>query len=376
MAITLRNGRTTIENAVIDALWLAYGFRYPVAATVAALRALDSTALPDRALRFVTAKGLTYIWRRFVATADDGDAYVRPADVDSANPGRWVKTASTAATGYLKRCELYNDNVNDIETIEERLFANMPAMLLSFESMNHKAKSMSPGALYWATIRFQLQAVSVSERAEQTARQGSLLAAEAAVDPGTAAMLGDAKAVLAGYALGLDDVATTEIGDETPQIHDLARARFTESLDITVYATLTNQDTDLVTIESFGVQEQLADLAQDGTTDEDNLLTIGMAVPIAVGLFQPVNYGTAIIGGTPVTFVGEMRTFGANKDTYRDLLDDGTMIYVAVDNGADAPDVTSTAMRIGVTVTDASGVVADRILCASAVDFGDVNEIT
>lgn len=376
--LTLRNGRTIIEDKIVDDLWIAYGFRYPVAETTAALRLVASAPMPDRALKFVTSKGVTYIWRRFVSNVDEDDDYIKPADVDSANAGRWVKTTSTASSGYLKRCELYNDDQNDLKTMETRLFGAMPAMLLSYEGRSFEPKSLGlPGFLYWAGMRFTLMVVSVNERADQTARQGSLLTAESAVDPGTGPMMGDAEHTLAGSDLGLRDVARVEILSDRPVIRDLARARFVEALDLEVFATLTNPpDETLATIETIGMQLELADLAEDGTTDPDNLLTAGMRVPIASGLNQMVEAGSARIAGIETSFIGEAHLFGANKDTYRDLLDDGTMIYVSVDNGAAAPDVTSTAMRIGITVTDGSGVVADRILCASSVTFGDVNEIT
>lgn len=384
--LTLRNARTTIENAIVDSLNLAYGVRLPAAADITALRALASTGLTDRALRFVTSAGATYQWARFSTATDDGVNAVQPADVATGKPGRWAKTTSTVATGYLKNCELYNDDSNDLDTFEQRLFGAMPAMLLSFDNAEHEPKSTEAGALYWAKYHFTLFAVSVNARANQTTRQGSLIASEAAIDPGTAAMIGDAKATLAGFDLGLNDVGYVQIENEQPVVRDLARARFVESLDLTVYATLTNPDTANVTTLAdpyeFNMQMQLVDTdastidASYGTFDPSNYVTSdGLRIPLGDGLTKSYAGGGVYIAGVLVTVLAGSKTFTASKVTYRDVLGNGSIVYIETNVGDEPPALTYGAVRLGVTVTDDSGVRLDRILATSLISYGPSNKV-
>lgn len=321
--IVLRTARTQIEDGLISYILLALGFRYPPMADVTALRARSSSGLLDDALLFVTAKGFTYRWRPFETTADDGDQFIQPADVTAA--GRWIKTTSTVQTGYLRRVRLFDDSARDSETMLERLLGVTPSVMVSFQSAKHDPRSLQPGALYWYTADFTLLAVSENLRggAQETGRRGSLVSSEAAVDPGTAAIMGDLKATLAGTNLGIVDVARCELGDERAVYIELATRRATEELDVTVTATLTNPDapsllTQLGSPWTFSVQEELATTPDGANYDPSNAIvlkspagdwyTTQLAARDVAGVF-PMGASNANVGTGPLEIVsfGEER---------------------------------------------------------------------
>src|SRR6185503_5389587 len=169
-------------------------------------------------------------------------------------------------------------------------------------------------------------------------------------------------------------------------IRDLARARFVESLDLTVYATLTNPDTaNVVTLADpyeFNVQVQLADTDASvidstyGTFDASNYVTSdGLRIPLGDGLTKSYAGGGVYVNGALVTVLAGSKTFTANKVTYRDVLGDGSLVYLETDVGDEAPSLTYDAVRLGVTVTDGFGVRLDRILATSLVSYGPSNKV-
>lgn len=252
-----RTARIAIEDALRDQILLALGKCLQPAPTLDALAAAPSAALADDDLRFVAAAGFTYRWRRAETAAPDGMLVVAPNDLGPRKPGRWMRTASTAASGYLERCELYNEDVDE-ETMLERLYAKKPGVLITFDSARHKPMSNRAGALYWYIADYSLLVISTNMRGGAAVFHGSPRAAEAAL-PGTAAMLGDLKAVLAGSNLGIEDVERVEIGDERPVIVQLAKRLVVEELKITVWSSIRNEDADLVPLGELEVQRQLLD---------------------------------------------------------------------------------------------------------------------
>jgi phage gp37-like protein len=380
-SLTLRTARTDIENAILSQLWLAYGRRAQAVADVAALRALRSEeALPDT-LRFVTAKGFVYRWRPFSTAADDGDAFIKPTDVVSGQAGRWEKTTSTSQSGYLIRCELFNESEKNPEKLLEHLLGSTPAMVLSFQQGRHDPKSSTaPGALYKYTAEFTIMVISINERADgDGARQGNPIAGKSTLDPGSAAMVGDAKALLAGNSLGITDVMFVELGDERPVDIDWHERRVVEELDIFVGATLTNHnpDPDAVPIGRYGfnMQLQLAGTGSDAAWDKDNHVTAGMRVPTGGALATTIPSGTVVFAGSPLLVPGTPKTFGANRATYRDLKSDGTYLFVEADIDQPAPAVSYGALRVGVTITDGASIVADALVGDSLENFGPVNKV-
>lgn len=376
MTLTFRNARTTIENAIIDKLAEAYAVRLPTVATIAALRAFPARALPNQrpTLIFVTSSGYAFRWRPWSTSADDGATIIKPDDITS-TPGRWVRTTSTSASGYLQACDLFNDDDGSEAVIEQRIYGTKPAMLMTWQNTRRAPKSHRAGALYWARMSFKILVISEQLRGEQMARQGSGNATEAAADPGTGAMLGDVKELLAGMTgeeLGVTDVATIEIGDEEPVLKDLERRSFVEAIDIEVrYTEVKTADTDAVSLDDpweFNTQRQLAQTSGE-TFDGESYVTGGLTVPVGASLTQTIAAGTAYIGGSAVAVGATAHTFTASRVTYRDLLSNGTWEFHEAYVGEDAPDASAGALRVGVTVTDANGVISDAVIADSLIDF-------
>lgn len=260
-ALTFRNARVSIETAIRDELLLAYARRLPEIGTGEALAGIRSAPLGDDDLCFVSAAQRTYRFRRMEATAADGDAIIAPSDLSANAPGRWLKTESQVQLGYLERCELFNEDADE-ETINERLFGKKPAVLISFDGAKHRPVSNRAGALYWYIASYRLLVISTNMRGRETAWYGSPRAAEHVRDPGTAAMLGDIKQVLAGSDLGLGGaVERVELGDERPVIVALAKRTVVEELFVTVWASVRREDDDAVPLEGADAHHQM-------TTDE------------------------------------------------------------------------------------------------------------
>lgn len=385
VSLTLRNSRNMIENAIVDALQFAYGRRLPAVADAAALRAAPSRGLDDKqAMRYVTAAGQAYQWRAFETSADDGAAFVQPADVAAGKPGRWCRSGLTGITsalqtGYAERVDLYNDDGGDLETFTERLFGRTPAFLLSYERTERERKSLQPVTLRWCQAHFTLFVVSVSPRTDQTARQGSPIAATAAALPGTAAMIGDAMTVLGeGTNLGIADVAYVDIGEDQPVVKDLARGRYVESLELTVFYTETQPDATVVQMPAYGfnVDYRNADLDPSGVMDTQNeAVSDGLRFATGDGLTKSFTGGQMVLGGSTVTVAGAAKTFAPNVATYRDVAANGALTYTAVQVGDPPPPLGYGLVRLGVTVTDSTGVRLDRLLSAALIPTGVVDEV-
>ncbi len=382
--LTLRSAATLIERAVFDAVNLALRVRLPPAVDLVALRATStrgagasSSIRRDHDLAFVTSEGCCFEWSSTCSLPDDGQATIKPDDV--AASGRWLRTASTVQTGYLRDVRLYEGEQSEDEILT-RLLGQWPAVVIRWVSATSTLRSQIPGALYRYQTDFDLWAVSSNLRGGALAEAvvGSPIASEAVVDPGVNAMIGDLKGVLAvggGDEFGQPGITYCEIGREEPVYRSLAERRFVFSLGLRVYATVANADADLVAIDQIDAQPELADLHGEATFDPTNYVVSGLDVPLGLGLASTVSAGSAWVGGVSVTAGATAHTFDERADTYRDLLPDGSLVFTTVLAGAPPPPVTAGALRVGVTTTDAAGVIADCFLCATAAPFGEPNQI-
>lgn len=375
--LSLRNARTTIERAIAQTLQYAVQVRHAAVASVAALRAVASASVPPDAIRYVTAAAYCYQFKRYQTGDDDGNATIKPTDITSGQ-GRWVKTTSVITSGYAKTVQLYNGEFS-IEEVTERLLGQRPAIMVIWKGADHKISSMIPGSLYWYICDAEIWAMSSNLRPAQEVLEGSGIAAELSADPGVISIIGDIKSALAGSALGTTGVDRTEIYKESTVVSDLAQRVFIEKLAIKVFSTVQNPDTDSVTlpdVRAIEIQYRKAEtpdgVGEIGTT---NYITSGYTMPVGTGLTKTPDYGSAYISTTLVSSSPAAKTFTASKWTYRDLRPDGTYKYTETSANAPAPDVSQGMFRIGVTVTDASDVVWDRILAHSLIDFGGVDKI-
>lgn len=117
----------------------------------------------------------------------------------------------------------------------------------------------------------------------------------------------------------------------------------------------------------------------DGTNDTDSnslqktrdeamfdFVSSGLTIPTSANLISSVAAGIAYINGKRIAFSAVAKTFTASKDTYVDLKDDGTLVYVEVANGATSGmALTANAIRIAKVVT--SGVAITKVIQGAGI---------
>lgn len=377
--LTLRNARTSIERGIVRAIANAYKVRAPAVATVAALRALPSAGIPHDTYRYVTSATVCYRWNRYSSATDDGINVLKPNDLVSGKPGRWLVTSSAIQTGYLKSVQAYN-GAAAIEDVVEKLLGQSPSVLVVWTSGDHKIESQNPGALWWYLCNFDIWVIGSNLRDGFETEEGSDVPAEALADPGVNQILGDVKYVLAGADYDLESVSYTQLGQEMRIAEDQASRQALEKLSVQVHASIHKPDTDLVDFPDPGslyVQYQEADTPENlgervGPTD---YIRTGCTMPTGSSLTQTPDAGTAYVGSTLITVTAGAKTFTANKFTYRDLKLDGTYTYTEVGPYGTPADPAVDTLRVGVTVTDGTNVIFDRILADSLIDYGPPDQV-
>lgn len=383
MDLTFRNAATLIELAVFRAINRALRRRLPPVADVAALRAVvtrgagSGYARRDDDLIFVTSKAVCYEWSTASTAADDDDTVVAPADAGTT--GRWLKGPSAVQSGYLLDVRLYEGEQSEDELLD-RLLGQRPSVAIRWLGADNVPQSQIPGSLYKYENDFEIWVASSNYRgsALPEAIVGSPLAAESAKDPGVNVILGDLKKALAGKTgeeLNQPGIAYADIGREQPVYRSLSERFFVFSLALRVHATVQNPDDDLEVLTSLMLQRQLGDLHAQDAFDPLNYVSNGIDVPLGIGLATAISAGAAKIGGAPVAYAGESRTFNALRWTYRDLKADGSMTFTETTIGAVPPPVASGALRVGRTETDAGSVIADGFLASTLTDLGEPDEI-
>jgi hypothetical protein len=208
-------------------------------------------------------------------------------------------------------------------------------------------------------------------------------------DPGAYAVDGFIRALISGVNLA---PALDALHDVKPGRAEIWSSEFAERAivysrlyDVIVNEELLNAPNEYGPIQDLTAQAHLATSApipqaQLQTTvpltpvvaDPNNYLVSGIAVAYPLsGLTQAVTAGSAVIAGATVTYAGQNVTFTAWSDTYRDLNPNGTLTLITVANDAPQPALTLNALRIGVTRTNGTGVVADVLLAEQFTTFGN-----
>jgi hypothetical protein len=393
MALDVRTAQTALENAVHDAILYAFGHRLPAAATVAALRALTTRGAsssqrgPDDLINVESGGAVVraYRWTPLSGAADNGTTVIKPDDV-SGN-GRWVAWTSplriartvggdSAALHELKsgsiRRVIVLDRDVDKDEMTNLLTGESPAVAIEAKGDVPEDLTQDSGYKWDARYDFTVYCVAENLRGDREAAQGSAVTGD--TDPGANDVDGLIWALLGGTQLYsvLDGIRNVQVGRGDNWVSDLAQRRVIRSREYTVLATVEYPaaPNDAGPLESMYVQEQAAALGEQTSADVANHIASGLTVSLGVGLSKSIAAGTAYIAGQLVTYVGELHTFGASVDTYRDLNPDGTFSFVEAPLDAEEPDVTLGALRIGVTRTDGSSVTDDRFIASSAIDFG------
>jgi hypothetical protein len=186
------------------------------------------------------------------------------------------------------------------------------------------------------------------------------------------------KTALAGADYGLEGVAQTRLGDEMRIVEDQASRTALEKLSVVVLATLYNPDTDLVALANpMKIQEQLADTPANvrAGIGPDNYITAGCTMPTGTGLTKTPDAGSVYVGSALVTVIQDPVTFSANKNIYRDIDSSGNYHYTEVGYYETPSDPVTGRLRIGVSVTDGSSVIFDRLLADSLINYGDAFDV-
>lgn len=389
--LDVRSALSTVERALVDAISLAYQWRRPAVATLDALAALTSAQQPDGTLCFVTPEGLVYRFKRYSTNVEARPYVVKPDDLDSSKPGRWERCSSNVTkgpayfrpvhrveTGYAKQVMLWQGEGGSAEALD-RIFGRTPAFLIRFVSVDVGGRTTAGpyGAMYSYDLQFEVWAFSKNYRPQNQALYGSEISTEDDEDddPGLNRMIGDIHYLLGnGCDLGLSPgVAQVRINGSTSIAHeDLDSREFVASVPLLVQASLNIPDEDLVPIESVWVQFKDARVTGE-TPDLANYVASGyrMNYGAGVGLAGAPAPGVAYVNGTLVSSQPGAHLFTASKDTYRWLLTDGSLYYAETSNGGERPAGPSGALLLGVTVTDATDISWDALLCDCLTDSGE-----
>jgi len=335
--LDIRTALTRIEQALVDAISLAYQWRRPAVDSLDALAALPSAPNKDGQLCFVTPEGVVYRFKRYSTNAEARPYVVQPSDLAASAPGR-VGSRTTAGPY---------------------------------------------GAMYSYDVTFEVWCFSKNYRPQNQALWGSDVeseqnddsnAADQANDPGLNRMVGDIQYLLGtGATLGLSPaVSACFITGSTTIVHeDLDSREFVASIPLVVQAGLSIPDEDLVGLESASVQTQWIGFGEDAKFDTANYVAQGYRVFERTGLNGTPTPGVAYVNGQLISSQPGDHLFTASKDTYRYLLSDGSIFYIEVETNADEPRTPSGAFRLGLTQTSATDIYNDVLLADYIDDDGD-----
>jgi len=390
--LDVRTALTRIEQAMVDAISLAFGWRRPAVADLAALAALEAAPAWDGQLCFVQDQGVVYRFKRYSLNADNRPAVVRPDGLTESQPGRWERQTSQVTKGpnhykpvhrvekgYAKQVILW-EGQGDNEEALNRIFGSTPAFLVRWESTEvGTRKTAGPlGALYSYDLSFTIQCYSKNYRPQNQALYGSDVESEQGddKDPGLNRMIGDLHYLFGNACqLGLaPGVGSTLIAGTVQIVYENLDSReFVANVPILVQASLNIPDEDLVPIDQVWVQFQDASTGIGQDFDGDNYLLSGyrLNVGAGTGLAQAPTPGVAYVNGQLDSSQPGAHTFAANKQTFRWLLPSGALFYYETDIGHPLTEGPTGALLIGATQTDATDITFDALLCSYLNNQGE-----
>lgn len=397
--LDVRTALTTIQDALVDTIQLAYGWRVPgELADVEALRSAPTVERLHRELRFVRAEGICYRFYQDSLLPHNPPFIVQPADrgVSADNPqgrGRWLRTNSQETlgpayfrplhrvrTGYARAVQLFQGEKAEML---ERALAVSPLFMVEFLGDDWINRSTTQGAIYEVNYDFMIWCRSENFRPNREAILGSKYDAadgentEAELDPGINKMVGDLRYLLGGNRLSLaPGVKYVDIqGKTVVEEEDLAERVFIWGVPVTVRASVNILDEDLLSPFEVWVQTLKAGTAERRPFDLDNFVQHGLLIDPGSGLVGAPQSGVATVAGQIVSVAPGAHLFEAEKDTYRDLRQDGSLIYQSVAIDDRPPTQEPNTLRVAKTRTDATDIIADVYACDFAVRSGDAFRI-
>jgi len=379
-----------VEAALVRLVQLGLGWRYPAVANLTALAGRSVAVLPDGSLVYVTDQSKLYEWRAFSTTAASSPTVIAPAAPPAGKTnGRWHVVATDwtwgaggtnlaqKTSGYLKVVSAYSRD-DGPEAILESVMAQTPGCVVQFQGDSVENLDQHPGSFYRCKLDFLMLITSRNLRGTTSGTQGppSQLA-EAATDPGAYSIIGDVRKLVMSnaLALGVDGVASVRIGNARQELEDADQRVFVYSLGVTVHASFSLEDEDLIDPAPIRLQPALTEHWPAPTWDKDNYISSGGGFTEGpgpgAGLTRTIEQTIAKISGM-ATAAAELtgHTFTASKDTYRDLEFDGVWYFTEVAVGAPAPALASGRLRVAVTRTDAADIIGDQALCSFSIPYG------
>ncbi len=394
ITLTLANHQAQVERALVDTLRLAFLQRQALP-DIAAVKALDISAGADGALVYVASEGRVYSLDLYSTAAEALPLIVAPTIPPARyQTARWIQSQSAVnygpnqlaplnarQAGFMRAVDLFAGRGGTDQGMLA-VMATKPALLLLFTGDDLRAQSCGyPGALYENTLSYQVWAFSACYRGAPWALWGTPVAQDAQLDPGVHAIIGQVRHVLAGLSgsdvdaprgyLGLQGVAWVEIGGAEVLSEDEDQRLYVTALDIKVKCRFycPDESTTAIPPAVVRIEERLADTGRSRSFDRANYIAQGYLVEVGPGLTRTLGPGVAVVGGTPVASTPGAHTFGAGRDTYRDLRADGTLVWTETPAGYPEPPAVVGALRVGVTATDGTAVIGDRLLCCASVAF-------
>ena len=390
MLLDIRTAAIQVQTAITECLELAYGWRRVTAPTVAALAVADVGSIPDRSLGFVEAEGTVYRLLKASTLAVNHPYVVETGN----NTGRWIQQFTTMTLGpnfqrplhrirdgYARKVEEWAGQ--DDEALE-RIFAQTPAFTVELIEDSLASEAYRHGGVYRVKWKFVIHCWARNLRHGRDALLGSDQAEDSGVEPerGAWRMVGDVRYLLAGTDLGIGPQIMRCSVDGSGRVpeSDLAQRKFRAEVDIEVLGSVHRMDEDLlqpqISVERYDVGHPVGQ-----TFDPRNFVANGLKIVDSESslVASPVP-GAAVIEGGLVSVVPATWSFAPNAWTYRDLTPDGEFHYSATAPNADPPAQYPGSLRVGLSVTDASGIVSDQFLCSYRLTTkevtGDPFEVT
>ncbi len=385
MSLDVRTAQTDLESALKDTVLYALGRRLTAVASVSALRAVPtrgeiaSVRSDDDLINIVVAGLVTtaYRWSSTSTAADTGTDVIKPDD--GTGYGRWLSWTSSirfaptvggtskylhqTLTGPLERVIVLDRDMERDEMMN-LLSGAVPAVLIDARGDNPDVMTYLSGHRWDVDYEFVIYIVAKNLRDHREAAQGSAISGD--VTYGANGLDGVIWSLISGTGLFsvLDGIRNVEPGRGANWVSKMAQRHVIRSRDYTIQATVENPaaSNDYGAAEEVDSQATMTDLGDQDEYTATDYVTAGIDVALGAGLTKTIRSGTAVIDSADVIYAGELTTLSASSDTYRDLLPDGTMTFVSVGTDQAEPAVTATALRVGVTRTDGSGVISDRFI--------------
>lgn len=200
------------------------------------VRDTTDDAAPDLA----TAGGYLWAWYRYATLPEDVNV-VRPADVEAAAPGRWVRQVWTALAAanqrrYYKHVEFCDLRV-DVRELFDRCRGQLPALFVSPTGDTPTSRSQTM-AIHQVALTYKLRVLAQSYRGGVAARFSGEPADQSAA-PGVSRMIGDLREYLiADNRLGMPWLLKITLGSHGMEMSRHRERLLVDGLDITAQCSI------------------------------------------------------------------------------------------------------------------------------------------